>query len=113
MARNIFPIYQEDDPVYISAFGMETEWQKARWGPGRRTEGIVHYVLRGEGVFNGHLVRENQGFYISPNSFCEYYSSEEIKNYLGLSSANNVDQYYARAKKDMAGLVKKFSGDAK
>ena len=43
----------------------------------------------------------------------EYYSSEEIKNYLGLSSANNVDQYYARAKKDMAELVKKFSGDAK
>lgn len=43
----------------------------------------------------------------------DYYSSEEIKNYLGLSSSNNVDQYYARARKDMAELVKKFSGDAK
>lgn len=43
----------------------------------------------------------------------DYYSSEEIKNFLGLSSSNNVDQYYVRAKKDMAELVKKFSGDAK
>lgn len=43
----------------------------------------------------------------------DYYSSEEIKNFLGLSSPNNVDQYYTRARKDMAELVQKFSGDAK
>ena len=42
-----------------------------------------------------------------------YYSSEEIRDYLGLSSSNNVDQFYARAKKDMGELIIKFSGEPK
>jgi AraC family transcriptional regulator of arabinose operon len=44
----------------------------ARWGPGRRDKGIIHYVLSGKGFFNGNPVAENQGFFIEPNSFCEY-----------------------------------------
>ena len=41
------------------------------------------------------------------------YSSEEIKNFLGLKSSNNVDQYHLRAKSDLVKLITKFSGDAK
>lgn len=67
-----FPVYQEDDSLYIRAFGIEKTGTDAHWGPGRRDVGIVHYVLSGRGSFNGHSVTENQGFYIAPYSFCEY-----------------------------------------
>lgn len=39
------------------------------------------------------------------------YSSTEIKNYLGLSSEDNVDQHYSRAKKELEALIIHFSGD--
>lgn len=42
----------------------------------------------------------------------ESYSSEEIKDCLGLTSSNNVDQYYRRAKQDLKDFIKKNSGDA-
>ena len=42
----------------------------------------------------------------------ESYSSEEIKDCLGLTSSNNVDQYYRRAKQDLKNFIKKNSGDA-
>ena len=41
----------------------------------------------------------------------ECYSSGEIRDYLGLTSSNNVDQFYARAKKDLGRLVMQFSGE--
>ena len=37
------------------------------------------------------------------------YSSTEIKNYLGLSSEDNVDQHYSRAKKELEELITRFS----
>ncbi len=67
-----YPVYEEHDRLYISAFGIEKIGMAARWGPGRRSKGIIHYVLSGKGVYNGHPVTENQGFYIEPNAFCVY-----------------------------------------
>ena len=72
-----FPVYQDDDPLYVSAFGIERVGENARWGPSRRNVGIVHYVLSGKGYFNGKLVCANQGFYISPASLTEYYPDED------------------------------------
>ena len=68
----LHPVYEETDRLYISAFGIERTGMDARWGPGRRNKGIIHYVLSGRGVFNGHPVAANQGFYIEANSFCVY-----------------------------------------
>jgi hypothetical protein len=60
MLQRQFPVYQESDTLYVSAFGIERVGQNAKWGLARRTEGILHYVISGEGVFNGHPVQENQ-----------------------------------------------------
>lgn len=77
MLQRQFPVYGENDPLYVSAFGIERVGENAKWGPSRRSEGIIHYVLSGEGVFNGKCVSENQGFYIAPSSLAEYYPDEE------------------------------------
>lgn len=72
-----FPLYQDEDKLFVSSFGIELEGMNAKWGPGRRGIGIIHYVLSGEGFFNGHPVCEGHGFYIPPNSLCEYGPSAE------------------------------------
>ncbi len=77
MIQARLPVYGEEDSLYISSFGIERVGMDARWGPGRRTVGIIHYVLSGKGYFNGTPVHENQGFFIAPNSFCEYMPDPE------------------------------------
>jgi len=73
MIQARFPVYKEENPLFISSFGIEKVGMDARWGPGRRDKGIIHYVLSGRGFFNGHPVQEHQGFFILPNSICEYF----------------------------------------
>lgn len=73
MRQSQYPIYQETDSIYIAAFGIERTGQEAFWGPGRRDHCIVHYVLSGEGIFNGCVVQENQGFIFDAGQLVEYY----------------------------------------
>jgi len=92
-----FPVYQEDDPLFISSFGIERDGLDAFWGPGRRDEGIIHYVLSGKGYFNGHLVKENQGFFIEPNSFCEYFPDQSDPwNYFWMNCSPEFAMQYAK-----------------
>lgn len=63
------------DALYVRSMGSESNPAGAHWGPGIREYGILHYVTQGEGYFNGHLVGENQGFYIAPSQFHEYHAS--------------------------------------
>lgn len=72
-----YPVYHEEETFYISSFGLERDGLNAFWGPGRRTECIVHYVLSGEGYFNGHPVHENQGFYFDATELVEYYPNPD------------------------------------
>jgi len=69
--------FQADAPFFIHSYGMEEISKKARWGRGCRNFCILHYVLSGEGFFNGHRVREGEGFFICPESVHEYHSSDE------------------------------------
>jgi len=95
MLQRQFPVYQEGDSLYISAFGIERVGENARWGPSRRTEGILHYVLSGEGNFNGHTVHENQGFYIPPSSLSEYYPDEKNPwNYFWINTSPEFANRY-------------------
>lgn len=77
MVQTMFPDYADTDKIYVASFGLDKNSEHAFWGPSRRTEGIVHYVLRGKGYFNGVPVKENQGFYIPPHFLCEYYPDPE------------------------------------
>lgn len=90
-----FPVYHDDEELHISAFGVERIGENARWGPCRRQKGIIHYVLSGKGYFNGHLVSENQGFYIAPQSFSEYYPDEkEPWNYFWMDASSEFSKRY-------------------
>lgn len=60
----------------VLAFGQEDDFRKAHWGKGQRDAYFIHYVLKGEGYFNGNKVKAGQGFFIQPGSVHEYYSSE-------------------------------------
>lgn len=95
MPKICFPKYYEDDILYVTSFGMERNGCDARWGPGRRQIGIVHYVLSGEGIFNGHRVKAGQGFYIEPGLLCEYYPDPENPwNYVWIDCSPELARRY-------------------
>ena len=90
-----YPVYSEEEPLYISMFGMETTGENARWGPSRRTEGILHYVLSGKGTFNGKPVCANQGFYIPPSELAEYYPDDQDPwNYFWINASEEFARRY-------------------
>ncbi|MBR2860623.1 MAG: AraC family transcriptional regulator [Clostridia bacterium] len=68
-------LFERNDLFYIVCFGDETVSENAHWGKGSRDAFILHYVLEGEGYFNGREVKESQGFLITPMQMHEYHSS--------------------------------------
>ena len=75
--KSIFAEYSEKDDFYIASYGMEDISQNAHWGRGSRCSYIIHYVLSGEGYFNGFKVKEGQGFFIRSGQLHEYSSSKK------------------------------------
>lgn len=69
--------YQKEMSLSVHSFGREEQSEKAHWGRGKRENMIIHYVLSGEGYFNGHLVKSGEGFQILPDHMHEYHSSKE------------------------------------
>lgn len=61
------------DSLQILQFGYEPVGERAKWGPGRRNQYILHYVLEGKGYYNGTLVTKGQGFLIRPMESTHYY----------------------------------------
>ena len=62
-----------NDDLQILQFGYEPTGDRAKWGPGRRNQYILHYVLEGKGCYNGFLVTKGQGFLIRPMESTHYY----------------------------------------
>ncbi len=60
----------------IAYFGTENIWQNAHWGCGVRNSTILHYVLSGEGYYNGNKISAGEGFFIPQNKLHEYHSSK-------------------------------------
>jgi len=69
--------YDNDDSFYVKNYGLESDSELAHWGPCKRSSFILHYVLKGKGYFNGTPVKENCGFFISPDVIREYHSSDD------------------------------------
>ncbi len=69
--------YNPSDSLYINSWGSEDISQNAHWGRGCRNVFILHYILSGEGFFNGNKVKEGEGFLITPQSMHEYHSSQD------------------------------------
>lgn len=72
----IFTKGNADEDFYIVGYGHSSPPDPCRWGKGVRDLYFLHYVLNGEGIFNGTPVKQGEGFYISANMVQEYYPSE-------------------------------------
>ena len=60
----------------IYSIGFSSDPRITRFGPAVRNQYIIHYVLSGEGTFNGNKVEKGEGFLIVPGMHEEYYSDE-------------------------------------
>ena len=60
-------------PFKINSIGFSGDRNVTKYGPIQRNLYIVHYVLKGQGYYNGHLVKAGQGFLIYPLIMEEYY----------------------------------------
>ncbi len=74
--RIVYIDNNKDEKLFVDCFGYEELSQNAHWGKGRRKSVILHYVVDGEGFFNGKKVKKGEGFYIFPDMEHEYFSSE-------------------------------------
>ncbi len=57
----------------IESVGFSADTQITRFGPTRRNNYIIHYVISGCGYFNKHTVKKGQGFLITPGMSEHYY----------------------------------------
>ena len=74
-----YEIYADKLP---NAFGIITagysdDESVTRFGPAERNNYIIHYVLSGQGFFNGRTVKAGQGFLISPKMPEHYFPDSE------------------------------------
>ncbi len=88
-----------NEQLYISSYGFEDISKNAHWGKGSRDTFIIHYVLSGEGFFNGNPVKKGEGFVITPKTSHEYHSSKNNPwKYFWLTfngeSAQNICEKY-------------------
>lgn len=94
--KSYIPInYDKNDSLGVLSIGYEDRADRAHWGPGRRNYGILHYIIQGKGYYNGHLVEQNQGFYIPADSFQEYHAdSAEPWTYVWITMTPQLAEKY-------------------
>ncbi len=64
-------------PLKIYSIGFSDEIEVTRYGPGRRNQYIIHYVISGRGFYNSNPVLPGQGFLIYPGQSEEYFSDTD------------------------------------
>lgn len=57
----------------INTVGYSDDMLVTRFGPGKRNNHIIHYVISGQGFFNNHPVYSGQGFLITPGMSEQYF----------------------------------------
>lgn len=60
--------------LHIRCIGYAADPYATRFGPGQRDVYIIHYVLSGQGIFNGTVVKAGQGFLITPGMEQTYHA---------------------------------------
>ncbi len=81
---------------HILAIGFSGDPAVTRYGPSRRKQYIIHYVISGEGYFNGNLVKSGEGFLIAPELEVEEYHSDpkDPWKFLWIISEDNAMEHY-------------------
>lgn len=96
---NVSVIGADEIPVpRILSIGFSDEPAVTRFGPSRRKQYIIHYVLSGRGVFNGSEVSSGQGFLITPGMDEEYFpdASEPWSFLWIISEDESMANYFER-----------------
>lgn len=117
--------YEDSRLLKIDNIGFSSDTEICRFGPGKRELYLIHYVLKGEGYFNGNLLKEGQGFLITPQMFECYYPSKqnpwkllwitsrdsdilEIFNAYNPNTKTNIFEYnYISIANDLTDMIKK------
>ena len=58
---------------YIAGIGFANEPENTRCGPGKREGYTIHFNIKGNGFFNGHPVKEGQGFLVPDGMYAHHY----------------------------------------
>ena len=61
----------------IISIGYSADPLVTRYGPAKRNQFIIHYVISGKGYFNGSIVLAGEGFIITPGAYEEYYPDKD------------------------------------
>lgn len=69
--------YENSNLLKIDNIGFSSDPKMCHFGPGQRELFLIHYVLDGEGVFNGTSLKAGQGFLITPHMNENYFPNKE------------------------------------
>ena len=81
---------------HVLAIGYSGDPKVTRYGPSRRNQYIIHYVISGEGYFNGRAVKRGEGFLITPELEVEEYNSNPKNpwSFLWIISEDSAMEYF-------------------
>ena len=79
----------------IYSIGFSGDPKITRYGPSKRNEYIIHYVLSGKGYFNGSRIEAGEGFLITPGLEEEYFPDEkEPWSFVWIISGDSEMKYF-------------------
>ena len=75
----------------IENIGFSSDPVNNKFGPGKRDLYLIHYVISGQGYFNGNPVASGQGFLIKPHTYEYYYpDTDDPWTFLWVTSQDTV-----------------------
>ncbi|MEE0946343.1 MAG: AraC family transcriptional regulator [Acutalibacteraceae bacterium] len=87
--------YDNSSLLRINNIGCSDDPQNNRFGPGMRDIWLIHYVTKGKGYFNGHIVNAGQGFLINRRQFENYFPDKiEPWEFLWITSDDDSIKYF-------------------
>lgn len=87
--------YDTGPLLYINNIGFSADPKNNKFGPGKRDIWLIHYVTKGKGYFNGHIVNAGQGFLIHRGQLENYFPDKnEPWEYLWITSDDNNMKYF-------------------
>ncbi len=87
--------YSNGPLLHINNIGCSADPQNNRFGHGKRDIWLIHYVTKGKGYFNGHIVTAGQGFLIHRGQFENYFPDKnEPWEYLWITSDDDNMKYF-------------------
>lgn len=94
-----------DSRIYpIHSIGYSDDTSVTRYGPAKRNNYIIHYVLSGKGYFNSETVEKGHGFLIAPgDQECYFADENDPWDFIWIIFENNAD---------LAEVFKSYNADA-